>query len=156
VELLCFDGAFEASIRLVAVRGQRSVTAASPETPFVMRLTARRIRQNVETGPLPKIKPTNTDCNTIWNLNVAEVPMSFFFHSNFTLRALAVLGTLVSDNHNSNAQKPVQSDIDLSDIASILGQSYVSASPIAAIAIGRLHTDSLSLRRNGSSTAWRT
>lgn len=40
----------------------------------------------------------------------------FFFHSNLTLGAL---GALVSDNtdmYNSNAPKPVQSDIDLSDI----------------------------------------
>ena len=41
--------------------------------------------------------------------------MSFFFHSNLTLGAL---GALVSDIHNPNAQKPVTSDIDLSDIAS--------------------------------------
>ena len=59
--------------------------------------------------------------------------MSFFFHSNLTLGAL---GALVSDIHNPNVQKPVTSDIDLSDLASNLEQNNLSASTIAAIAIG--------------------
>ena len=73
---------------------------------------------------MPKIKPTRLH-DVELDRDVAEGAHVFFFHSNLTLGAL---GALVSDIHNSNAPKPVQSDIDLSDIANNLKQSNVSAS----------------------------